>query len=370
MTKMKKPSRGNVFSVGNLMKIPASLGTLRSFWDAVNWKEAQADVQRDLQRKVVITGLANTGKSTLFNKLQGKYRSVVSSVPGTTRSLIQGMFGPFTLIDTPGHLPDLQESGAQDAAVIVMLLDATQSLRPDDKKLYERLKALKRPMIIVMNKADLVRGNPEVKAASFAAQLGADDVMPISALTGANITSDLLPTIIDASPEAALAIGRNLPEFRRKSADKVVRNAALVCLAAGLEPIPLVDIPIIIGAQIRMILRLGAIYGEPLSEQHVRELLGAISSSLALRFLAEQAAKVVPIGGDLVSGAIAGAGTWAIGAVALEYYGSGKKLTPQQMRETFNRVYQRLRTQQKAGQTPPELQPIKRMKIDEQEGRD
>ncbi len=361
-----KSGRGNLFSVNNLLKIPSSLGTLRGFMDAVNWKAAEDDVQRDLQRKVVITGLANAGKSTLFNKLRGKYQSVVSSTPGTTQSLIHGLFGPFTLVDTPGHLPDMQETGAKDAAVIVMLLDGTKPLRPDDRKLFERLQSLKRPLLVVMNKADLVRGNPETAAASFAAQLGVDDVIPISAITGANITSDLIPTIIDASPEAALAIGKSLPEYRRTAAEKVIRNAALVCLAAGLEPIPLVDIPVILGAQIRMVLRLGAMYGEPLSSQHVRELLGAMAGSLAFRYLAEEAAKAVPFGGDLVSGAIAGAGTWAIGAVTLEYYESDKKLTGPQMRAIFNRVYTRLRTQQRDAHTRADLQFPQRVEIDDE----
>jgi uncharacterized protein (DUF697 family) len=293
-------------------------------------------------------------------------RQVHSATPGTTQSLIQGLFGPFTLVDTPGHLPDMQETGAKEAAVIVMLLDGTKPLRPEERALFERLQALKRPLVVAMNKSDLIRGNPEVTAASFAAQLGVNDVIPISAITGANITSDLIPTIIDASPEAALAIGKNLPEYRRTAADKVIRNAALVCLAAGLEPIPLVDIPVILGAQIRMILRLGAMYGEPLSSQHVRELIGAIAGSLTLRYLAEEAAKAVPFGGDLVSGAIAGAGTWAIGTVALEYYESGKKLTAAQMRAIFNRVYTRLRNQQRGAHTRADLQLPQRVEIDDE----
>ena len=87
MADNKKTGRGSgVFTFSNLMKIPGSLGTIRTFLDAVNWKSAEADVQKDLERKVVIVGLANTGKSTLFNKIQGKYRSSVSSTPGSTRS--------------------------------------------------------------------------------------------------------------------------------------------------------------------------------------------------------------------------------------------------------------------------------------------
>jgi small GTP-binding protein len=353
----KKRGGSSLFTLSNLLKIPATLGSLRSFMDAVNWNAAEADVKADLQRTIIITGLPNTGKSTLFNKLQGKYRSVVSAVPGTTRSLVTGLFGPFTLVDTPGHLPDMQEAGARDASVILLLLDATTSLRPDEMELYKRLVALKHPIVVAMNKADLVRGNPETRAAEFATALGVPDVIPISAITGANIATDLIPALIDASPEAALAIGRELPEFRRQAALRVIRNASLVSLAAGLEPIPLVDIPIILGNQIRMVLRLGALYGEPLSAQHMRELIGTMATGLALRYLAEEAAKLVPVGGDFVSGAIAGAGTWAIGMVMLEYFEGGKQLTPAQMRAAFARLYAQVRAMQKAGTAPPELRP-------------
>jgi len=66
----------------------------------------------------------------------------------------------------------------------------------------------------------------------------------------------------ELSPEAAVVLGRQLPQFRREAANKVVRNDTLISLVAGLEPIPLVDIPILLGNQIRLILRVAAIYGE------------------------------------------------------------------------------------------------------------
>jgi hypothetical protein len=76
---------------------------------------------------------------------------------------------------------------------------------------------------------------------------------------------------------------------------------------------------------------------------HARELIVTIASSLSLRFLAEQAAKAVPFGGDFVAGAIAGAATWSIGQVALEYYESGKQLKPARLRELYSSFYRRFR---------------------------
>ena len=130
-------------------------------------------------------------------------------------------------------------------------------------------------------------------------------------------------------------------------------TAALVGLAAGLEPIPLVDIPILLGNQIRMVLRVAAIYGEPLSARHFRELVPTVIGGLLFRYLAEEAAKIVPFGGDLVAGAIAAAGTWSLGMVAIEYFESGKKLSGDQLRDMFDRFYQKYRAQtRRCGQEP------------------
>ncbi|MGZ3714636.1 MAG: hypothetical protein ACXVA4_04400, partial [Ktedonobacterales bacterium] len=68
-----------------------------------------------------------------------------------------------------------------------------------------------------------------------------------------------------------------------------------------------------------------------------------IAGGLVFRYLAEAAAKAVPFGGDLVSGAIAAAGTWSLGQVAIEYFEGGKKLTGAQLNEMFRRFYRRYR---------------------------
>jgi len=339
--------RNNLLSVSTLLKLPGQLGTLRTFADAINLKSAESDVQSELKRPIVIVGLANTGKSTLFNKIQGRYRSEVSSVAGTTLGPVEGKFGPFLLIDTPGHLPQVQEDHARNAAVILMLIDGTKQVSKDDIMLYTRLQQLKRPIIVAVNKCDAVKIDPEVLARNVGTALGVTGVIPISGKVGTNVAEDLMPSLIEASPEAALLIGRQLPAFRRAAGARLIRNAALVSLAAGMEPIPLIDLPIILGNQVRMVLRLAAIYGEPLSGQNIRELVAAIAGGLAMRYVAEEVAKVVPVGGDLVSGAIAAGGTWAIGWVALEYFESGKKIDSNQLRQLFHQLYSSFRTSTK-----------------------
>jgi hypothetical protein len=55
---------------------------------------------------------------------------------------------------------------------------------------------------------------------------------------------------------------------------------------------------------------------------------------------------MVPFGGDFISGAIAGAGTWAMGQVVLEYYESGKNINPRRLRMLYQDFYQRYRREQ------------------------
>ena len=333
----------DLLTISNLTKLPSNLAIVRRFINAVNFKAAQEDVEGELKHKVAILGLANSGKSTLFNALRGRYTSAVSPQAGTTTTLVRGQWGPFALIDTPGHLPDLQDDAVQEAAAVVYLLDASEGLRAQDVALVSKMRLSDKPLVVALNKADLLRTGADEAAAEAAARLHIRDVIPISARTGDNVGEELIPAIIDTSPQAALALGRALPQYRRDAANKVVRTAALVSLVAGLEPIPLIDIPVLLGNQIRLVMRVAALYNEPLGGKPTRELFATIATGLLFRYIAEEAAKAVPFGGDLVSGAIAAAGTWALGQVAIEYFEGGKQLNRRQIREIFNRFYSQYR---------------------------
>lgn len=351
--KRKSPSLPKL-GIDTLTNLPANIALIRGFMKAINWKEAQEEVLEGLGNTVVIVGQPNTGKSTLFNQLKGQNLSPVSPQAGTTKTLIRTDFGPFTLIDTPGHLPDVMETGMYQASLVVFLIDAEKGLRPDDRNLLMTIKKLEKPTLVVVNKIDTLKSTKsgDELANDIAMRLGMTGVIPISARNGTNVAEELVPAMIAASPEAALVIGRELPAYRREAAQRIIRNATLVSLAAGLEPIPLVDIPILLGTQVRLVLRLAALYGEPIDSadavKHARELVITMISGLGLRYLAEQAAKVVPFGGDVVAGAIAGAATWSIGEVALEYYEGGKRFDTGRLRSLTNAFYKRFRKQEQA----------------------
>lgn len=349
-----RPKSIRDLGISTLKNLPSTIGMVQGFMKAVNWKQAQEEVLQGLNNTVVIVGQPNTGKSTLFNKIKGQQLSPVSPQAGTTRTLVRIDFGPFTLIDTPGvdkpgHLSNEVESGLSQASVVVFLIDATRGLQTKDRELYDVIKKQNKPTILAVNKVDALKGGEsgDQIATEIAVLLGAVGVIPVSAKTGENIAEELIPAMIEASPEAALVIGHELPGYRRAAGQRIIRNATLVSLAAGIEPIPLVDIPILLGTQIRLVLRLAALYGEPLDAnnamKHARELLATMVGGLGLRYLAEQAAKLVPFGGDFIAGAIAGAATWSIGQVALEYYDSGKQIKTSRLRQLYTGFYRRFR---------------------------
>jgi len=351
--KRTSPPDWRKLGLSTLTSLPANIAMVRGFMKAINWKQAQEEVLEGLSNTVVIVGQANTGKSTLFNQLKGQQISAVSPQAGTTKTLIRTDFGPFTLVDTPGHLKDVMETGMQEASLIVFVVDASKGLQPNDRNLLMTIKKQNKPTIVVVNKVDVLK-NPQAGdelANDIALRLGMTGVIPISARNGTNVAEELVPAMISASPEAALVIGRELPEYRRLAAQRIIRNATLVSLAAGLEPIPLVDIPILLGTQVRLVLRLAALYGEPINSaeamKHARELVITMISGIGLRYVAEQAAKLVPFGGDFIAGAIAGAATWSIGEVALEYYEGGKRFDAGRLRSLTSTFYKRFRKQEK-----------------------
>jgi tRNA modification GTPase len=117
--------------------------------------------------QVVILGKPNVGKSTLFNRLLGAGRAIVTDVPGTTRDLLTEVVEfdgvPVTLVDTAGirETEDTVESegvsrarGALGvAAAVVLVLDRSRPLDAEDRELLRETRSTDR--VLVVNKADL-----------------------------------------------------------------------------------------------------------------------------------------------------------------------------------------------------------------------
>lgn len=151
---------------------------------------------------IVIVGRPNVGKSTLFNRLTGTRRSIVTNEPGITRDRIYGVANwegkPFEVVDTGGIVPD-EKAGIpgeilrqarvaiENAARVVQVVDGRAGLLPLDAELTQLLRRAGKPPVIAVNKAD--SPNQADLAAQFY-QLS-DQVFPVSAEHGFGIDTML-----------------------------------------------------------------------------------------------------------------------------------------------------------------------------------
>lgn len=326
------------------MKLPTSLAELRGLLQALDWDELSLAVQREAAARLAIVGPVNSGKSTLFNRLIGRRASPVTAVPGTTQTVLEERFGPFVMVDTPGFgevggmdRAEIARRAAQEASVVVLLLDAAAGLRQSDYEVLRSLEATGVPVIVALNKIDLVKRELPAVLENARKKLGVTPI-PISARTGAGVAEKLIPAIVEAHPWIIVALGRALPAYRRQLTQRLIRSAATLNGIIAAEPVPGLDVPFLLAGQVRMVLRIAAIYGESLTVRHAKELLATIAGGVGVRFLASQLAKILPGPGWVIAGTVTGLGTWAIGQTAMLYFETGKRLTPSQLRAYYRQA--------------------------------
>ena len=151
---------------------------------------------------VALIGRPNAGKSTLMNKLVGQKVAIMSDKPQTTRNRIMGIVNgednQMIFIDTPGiHKPRHQlgeimvkaaESTFSEVDVIVWVVDVTKELGGGDEYIAERLSKIKTPVILALNKIDLIsKGKLLLALVRFNELREFAAVVPISALSGENL---------------------------------------------------------------------------------------------------------------------------------------------------------------------------------------
>ncbi|MEF3304644.1 GTPase Era [Paenibacillus sp. GYB003] len=151
---------------------------------------------------VAIVGRPNVGKSTLLNHVIGQKIAIMSDKPQTTRNKIHGVYTTehmqIVFLDTPGiHKPKsklgsymmkVAENTFHEVEAILFLVDVAQGIGGGDRYIIERLKDVKTPVLLVLNKIDQV--HPEALLPVIVAYKDLYDfaeIVPISALHGSNV---------------------------------------------------------------------------------------------------------------------------------------------------------------------------------------
>jgi GTP-binding protein len=173
---------------------------------------------------VAIVGRPNVGKSTLFNRVVGGRRAIVSERPGTTRDRHFGdaewQGRHFWVVDTGGLVPESEESmdrairqqvefALEESDVVVFVVDGREGLNPVDAAIADLLRKAERPVVLAVNKLDdLERSTAQYDFYQF----GFGDPIGVSAAVGKG-SGDLLDAVVGRLPpydpaeaESAIAV--------------------------------------------------------------------------------------------------------------------------------------------------------------------
>ncbi len=166
---------------------------------------------------VALVARPNVGKSTLLNKILGQKIAIATPLRQTTRKNLKGVYtdnnSQIILIDTPGVHKPINELGKylsaqskdalSDVDLVLFLVDATEPSGLGDKWIWENyLKDLKTPVLLVLNKVDLIKDleKRELNLFTYKKMIEKNiDSIKISAKTGRNI-DDLIKKIKDYLP--------------------------------------------------------------------------------------------------------------------------------------------------------------------------
>lgn len=163
---------------------------------------------------VTLIGRPNVGKSTLMNRLIGQKIAITSNKPQTTRNKIQTVYscdtGQIVFVDTPGihkaknklgeYMVNVAQRTVNEVDVVLWLVEPSTFIGAGERHIVEQLKKTKTPVILVINKVDMVKREEVLifideyrKIFDFA------EIIPVSALKGTN-TQDIIDTVFKYLP--------------------------------------------------------------------------------------------------------------------------------------------------------------------------
>ncbi|MFQ5738398.1 MAG: GTP-binding protein [Acidobacteriota bacterium] len=269
------------------------------------WK----DIQSQEWIRIAVVGPSQTGKTSLVAAIRGKQSGTGAPI--------------FTVVEIPGldeYLGYEREravpSTLRETDVILLVLDARYGVSAATVQMYQRLQHLDKPILVVLNKMDLVQNT---SAALREAKARLKNVFPVSALNHQSIDR-LLAAIVSTESKALYPLTQTFPEFRRPICNGIVTRAALAsCLVAALD-IPVSDLLPMTAIQTAMLLKIARAFGFRLSRERARELIPMLVAGTLVREASHRLRRHFPAQKTLIAASLASVWTFLLGKAAIGYF--------------------------------------------------
>ena len=164
---------------------------------------------------VTLIGRPNVGKSTLMNKIIGQKIAITSKKPQTTRNKIQTVYscekGQLIFVDTPGihkaknklgeYMVTMAKRSIDEVDAVLWLVEPSTFIGEGEKKIAEKLAKVKVPVILVINKVDMVKNKEDILTyiAAYKDLVDFAEIVPVSATKGTGV-DDLIEAIFKYMP--------------------------------------------------------------------------------------------------------------------------------------------------------------------------
>ena len=195
---------------------------------------------------VTLIGRPNVGKSTLMNQLIGQKIAITSNKPQTTRNRIQTVLtteeGQIVFVDTPGihkaknklgeYMVNVAERALNEVDVVLWLVEPSTFIGAGEKHIIEQLKRVKTPVILVINKIDMVKREEVLLFIdAYRKEYDFAEIVPVSARNGDN-TDDLINAIFQYLPYGPMYYDEDTitDQPMRQIVSELIREKALHAL--------------------------------------------------------------------------------------------------------------------------------------------
>ena len=202
-----------------------------------------------------------------------------------------------------------EQEPIEDAAAVVHVLAG--QVDDDDEKVFKAAAKARVPVVVV------TAGPTEPEHITYVRD---DSVVRVGFATALPV-DEIATRLARALGEAGTPLAARLPVLRRPVCEELIRKFARQNAFVGVMPIKReADFPVLTVNQVRLILRIADAYGFEIDKDRLPEVLAVFGSGFGLRKLARRGAELVPVLGWALKGAVAYAGTRALGEAAMRYF--------------------------------------------------